>query len=185
MSALAHRVIKLNPSAYEAPTAGRGNEDARAILEMLSPDQLLSTKVASPRDAKAMLAGLWLWHDWLDDSHTISQALHDENGSFWHAIMHRREGDFSNSKYWYRQVGGHAVYPAIGQAVSLAINNLPADKSLLRLFAGGGWDPYAFVDLTQEVAGKPGDPRRAAVTLIQRTEWQFLFDHCTREAAGI
>jgi glycosyltransferase involved in cell wall biosynthesis len=37
------------------------------------------------------------------------------SGSFWHAIMHRREGDFSNAKYWFRHVGHHPVLEAIGR----------------------------------------------------------------------
>jgi hypothetical protein len=32
-----------------------------------------------------MLSGLWLWHDFLDRSHEISQAVHTASGSFWHA----------------------------------------------------------------------------------------------------
>jgi hypothetical protein len=185
LSPLAHRLIKLNPSAYTAPVVhGPGNPDAREILDMLQPDQLLAIPVMKPDDARAMLAGLWLWHDWLDDSHTISQSLHNSTGSFWHAIMHRREGDFGNSKYWYRQTGRHPFLAAVGQTVSAAINAMPADKSLLRLFRDG-WDANAFVDLAEEISTRPNDPRADALTLIQRTEWQLLFDHCTRTAAGI
>src|SRR5439155_27265178 len=42
----------------------------------------------------ACLAGLWLWFDYLDESHSLSQDIHTPEGSFWHGIMHRREGDF-------------------------------------------------------------------------------------------
>jgi hypothetical protein len=185
LSPLAHRLIKLNPNAYTAPVVhGGGNAEAREILDMLQPDQLLAVPVLKHDDARAMLAGLWLWHDWLDDSHTISQGLHSATGSLWHAIMHRREGDFGNSKYWYRQTGPHPVLAAVGQTVSATINALPADKSLLRLFRDG-WDPYAFVDLAEEVARRPNDPRAQAVAMVQRTEWQLLFDHCTRGASGM
>src|SRR3954470_162325 len=92
LSSLAHNLINLDTGAYAAPTAQAGNPDARAILEMLQPDQLLAVPVKSDDDASAMLASLWLWHDWLDESHTISQSLHSSTGSLWHAIMHRREG---------------------------------------------------------------------------------------------
>jgi hypothetical protein len=105
-----------------------------------------------------------------------------ETFSFWHAIMHRREGDFSNSKYWYAKADEHPILPSIGVHVGTAINHLPADKSLLRVLRGG-WDPDAFVDLVEDVSSRPGDPRLPAVVAIQRIEWQMLFDHCTREAA--
>ena len=48
-------------------------------------------------------------HDFLDESHTISQDLPSREGSFWHAVMHRREPDAWNSKYWWRKVGPHPV----------------------------------------------------------------------------
>ena len=67
--------------------------------------------------AAAALSGLWLWHDFLDASHTISQAIDTADGSLWHAIMHRREGDFSNAKYWYRKVGEHPAYRSIAAKV--------------------------------------------------------------------
>ena len=52
--------------------------------------------------AQACLAGLWLYHDFLDESHSISQEIATSTGSFWHGIMHRREPDPSNAKYWFR-----------------------------------------------------------------------------------
>jgi hypothetical protein len=87
----------LSPPARAAATANAGDAytrlvvrgdgwpDARTMLSKLRPEDLLQGQVRSPDDAQAMLAGLWLWHDWLDESHAISQALHDATGSFWHA----------------------------------------------------------------------------------------------------
>ena len=60
--------------------------------------------------ALACMAGLWLRHDFLDESHRISQDLENPSGSYWHGIMHRRELDFSNAKYWFRRVGMHRVF---------------------------------------------------------------------------
>ena len=42
----------------------------------------------------ALRAGIWLYVDDLDQSHRVSQTVHTPTGSYWHAIMHRREGDF-------------------------------------------------------------------------------------------
>ena len=183
LSPLAHRILQLGaPSSYSRlVVSGEGLTEAREILEIVQPDQLVSVPMANSTDARGMLAGLWLWHDWLDESHRISQELHDSTGSFWHAIMHRREGDFSNSKYWYARVGQHPMLPIIGAAVTEAVNHLPADKSYLRLFTKG-WNPNAFVDLVEEVSDNPSDPRLQTVIAIQRVEWRMLFDHCTRSA---
>ncbi|MEM1212172.1 MAG: hypothetical protein AAGI68_07720 [Planctomycetota bacterium] len=106
-------------------------------------------------DYPGLRAGLWLYADALDASHDISQAMPDPTGSYWHAIMHRREGDFSNSKYWYRQAGDH---PAIQ-----AVPDTP------------GFDPFAFVD---RVAADDGGATHAELVTLQRQEWATLFQWC-------
>ncbi len=187
LSPLGHSLLKLHAGKAYAlltlPVAHAGSPDARAVLEMLHPDQLLATPVKNQDEADAMLAGLWLYHDMLEPSHLISQSLRTASGSLWHAILHRREGDFSNARYWYRKAPAHPMLAVIGNNVALAINPLPADKSLLRLLRNT-WDPCAFVDLVEEITDNPADPRLPTAQMIQRLEWQLLFDHCTRQAAG-
>src|SRR5262249_24689657 len=93
----------LNPGTPDYP--------AREALEALSVKSAFPHATVVDRDmAKCCLAGVWLLHDYLDESHTISQGVETTSGSFWHAIMHRREGDFSNAKYWFRHVGNHPVF---------------------------------------------------------------------------
>src|SRR5436853_177494 len=103
--------------------AGRPNVAAAAALKNLSLETALeharsefgAAQPVDPDMAACCIAGVWLLHDYLDESHKISQAIDTTSGSFWHAIMHRREGDFSNAKYWFRHVGTHPVFDAIGQ----------------------------------------------------------------------
>ena len=47
----------------------------------------------------------WLYLDDLERAHEICQAMPDTVGANLHAIVHRREGDFSNALYWYRRAG--------------------------------------------------------------------------------
>src|SRR5262245_28830658 len=89
---------------------GTPNQGVLESLRGLTPQSLLPSPVTNLDLAKASLAGLWLWHDFLDESHSISQDLSITEGSWWHAMMHRREGDFWNSKYWLRRVGRHAAF---------------------------------------------------------------------------
>jgi hypothetical protein len=185
LSPAAYEVLAIGKDAAysELVVRGEGNREAAARLRGTKPQELLTRPVASQADADAMLAGLWLWHDWLDSSHTISQSIHSATGSFWHAIMHRREGDFSNAKYWLARCREHPVLRAIAPYAGDILNPLPADKTLLRV-TRNGWDPDAFVDLAGEVHDRPGDSRHHAAVMLQKLEWRMLFDHCTRGAAG-
>jgi hypothetical protein len=142
--------------------------------------------VSQPTDAEmaaCCVSGVWLLHDYLDESHTISQSIDTTSGSFWHAIMHRREGDFSNAKYWFRHAGQHSTFAPLGKrAAALAVkrNEEPLARKLV---ANGDWDPYAFVDLCQAVARGQTVARELCLD-IQQAEWELLFDHCYRKAIG-
>ena len=115
----------------------------------------------------ALAAGLWLYIDELDRSHARSQGLETPTGSFWHAIMHRREGDFSNSKYWYRRAGRH---PAMS-GMALGGGGAGAGTTV------GGYDPEAFVDAVQH-AHEGGDASHPELVAMQRREWKVLFEWC-------
>ncbi|MDY3554937.1 hypothetical protein R5W24_004069 [Gemmata sp. JC717] len=135
----------------------------------LGPGTPAAERRAQIRTAVASLppacgAGLWLLFDYLDESHTISQA--DEscpNRNFWHAIMHRREPDAWNSKYWWRRVGAHPVLaqlaeqaPAVGYKYTT---------------------PFDFVDFCEKARGTGGADEQTAQR-VQRLEWDLLFAWC-------
>jgi hypothetical protein len=142
---------------------------------------VLSKKPSNPDEAAALLSGLWLWHDCLDESHKVSQQLHTTSGSFWHAIMHRREGDFSNSQYWYARCQNHPSLQTIAAQANDVINPFPADKQILKLTIHG-WNADAFVDFVEGVSENPDDPRHKLAIALQQLEWRTLFDHCIRTA---
>jgi hypothetical protein len=176
--------LKLDPNAYaELVPSGEGNATARDLLEGVQASDLITGPIARRDEANGLLAGLWLYFDWLDQSHTISQKIESPTGSFWHAIMHRREGDFANSKYWYARCASHPVLATLAASAGQLVNSMPADKSLFRLVANG-WSPSALVDLVEQVHEKPDDPRHAVAVSLQRLEWQTLFNHGVRVSAG-
>lgn len=108
-------------------------------------------------DRPDLIAGLWLYVDELDRSHTISQAIESQTGSYWHGIMHRREGDFSNSHYWFRRTGDHP-----------AMTSMPA-----------GYDAHQFIDDVEQAhrQGKTPEPMVA----LQQQEWVTLFEWCAKQ----
>jgi hypothetical protein len=49
-----------------------------------------------------------LWYDGKGDwgkAHDIAQDIYNDNGSWIHAYLHRKEGDIQNAHYWYRKAG--------------------------------------------------------------------------------
>lgn len=49
-----------------------------------------------------------LWYDAKDNwekAHTIIQDIEDNNASWIHAYLHRKEGDTWNADYWYNRAG--------------------------------------------------------------------------------
>ncbi|MBI1803372.1 MAG: hypothetical protein HY033_09000 [Ignavibacteriae bacterium] len=144
-----------------------------AMIERLFGKEVIHDRTA----ARLCLAGLWLLYDHLDECHSIAQSIETSDGSYWHAIMHRREGDFSNSKYWYHRVGDHPIFPALLEETTRLVGGV----GVLPLFLETHWDPFAFVDLVGRTFRGQSNSEKLCRD-IQQTEWQLLFDHCYRKA---
>ena len=175
-------ILEANPDAY-SELVPRGGTPARAreVLEGISADQLFDRPVTSRVDADGVLAGVWLWLDGLDESHQVVQSAQSGTLAFWHAIMHRREGDFWNSKYWYARCRNH---PALADLAPAANELLGAGSPALNdVLDSGHWDADGFVDLVERVHRKPAsDPLRQAAVKLQRLEWERLLASCATRA---
>jgi len=160
--------LRLSP-AIDAILAAAGPMplDAGAVDAALA-DRLMAfdleaivapAKISDRSAALACVASLWLRINELDRSHRVSQELDTPEGSFWHAIVHRREGDYGNSKYWFRRVGQHPAFVSI------------ASK----------WDPIAFVDQLEACVTR-GVGDEGELRDLQSREWVALFEYCWNRA---
>jgi len=162
---------------------GQPEERMRSAIGRVSWDETgLGRPVRNVSMARACQAGLWLWFDFLDESHNLSQELPTATGSYWHGLMHRREPDYGNAKYWFRRVGDHPAYVTLHtEAARLANSADDLDPAARFLQQQAAWDPFAFIDLCESAAS--GQARCADFCRhVQKREWQILFTYSFDQA---
>jgi len=112
-------------------------------------------KLDPGKDPKALAvqSGLLLWNDDLDGCHTIAQDLDDPHGAYLHGVMHRREPDYGNSKYWFRRVGAHPLFPQLRTAALELLSEAPrTDPFRKALEKSAEWDALGMVDWCESAA---------------------------------
>jgi hypothetical protein len=127
-----------------------------AMIEEVAPTDLIAPHVInSGIHVDLLKAALFLWNDDFEPSHQHSQAAQNAEGAYWHAILHRREPDESNSRYWYARVGSHPVFHQMAKCYP-------------------GWKPEKFV-LECRRASDRESIRLAAEKQVK--EFELLFEH--------
>ncbi|MBT4864907.1 MAG: hypothetical protein HON53_07315 [Planctomycetaceae bacterium] len=174
-----------------APNAPGGSRDW--LREHLSQVEHVGVvpEVGNADDFVALKAGLLQLHDELNASHSLSQSVEGEGkhltGDYWHAIMHRREPDYSNAKYWFRRVGRNPIFDAL---VDRAGSLLAQCQSPVapgweeRLIAADGWDPFVFVDLCEHCCQSGDDALTRVAEEIQFAEMLLLIEQTYRDACA-
>jgi hypothetical protein len=167
----------LEPARLPPLDAGRPDGQVRANLVALTVADLFAGRAIQDREmAEACRAGLFCYLDCIEEAHTISQDIETPSGSYWHGLVHRREPDFANAKYWFRRVGRHPIFDPLGAAV----RELAAASSVT---VPSSWDPFWFIDYCEACLTKH-EPGATLARQIQLREWELLFDYCYRQALG-
>ena len=149
--------------------------DKRTVQSL---QELLKSEKFSPK----IRSSLWLLVGELDRSHELSQEIHDADGSFLHGIMHRREGDFWNAKYWFKKVGKHPIFRDLAKDIGSEKGGTSSLEQLL--VHNQVFQCESMVDLCESVfrdrrEGNPNADREWEIaTQVAWLEWQHLFAWC-------
>lgn len=125
------------------------------------------------RRADLFLGSLLWWHDHLEATHALAQSIPDADGSYLHALMHRREPDYANAAYWFRRAGQHPVCQPLGTAARDWLQARSESETATRLLHGGRWDSLAFLELCATAAREPESaPRHRLARALQQLEFE-------------
>ena len=183
---LFHRVRGAVPS-LGLSWGGETVSDWPAELALLSDEALLGSRVVDPAMASLVRCGLLVRADLFDAPHVICQEVPTTTGSYWHGIVHRREPDFGNSRYWFRRVGEHPVHRGLHKEVAALVERHGSEwrgEAVQEILARPSWDPFLFIDLFESCHGgrRPGLIRE--LEALQELEIHLLLRHSYLAAVG-
>ena len=164
--------LLLNPDLLKklTPTEPLGWELPAKIRD--ASDEVLSggKEIADAKMFTLVRGALFCAADALDAAHKIFQDDPSDSGSYWHGIMHRREGDFDNACYWFRRAGRLPVFAKMHEAAAQVSATMARQPT---------WDAYLLTGMCEQA--KFGD--REAVpecVSLQRVEFDELLAYCWR-----
>ncbi len=157
------KLIAGEPSDYELLLRIRGAEDAT-----LSGGKA----IGHGENFTLVRGGLLYAVDAIHEAHAFFQDAKSDLGAYWHGMMHRREGDFENARYWFRRAGALPCFAALHRAAG----EFSADMA-----RQPNWDPYLLTGECEQ-ARFGAEESVAQLVKLQRVEFEGLFDYCWRQS---
>jgi hypothetical protein len=163
---------------------------AEGLLEKLIPQDILSREpwrrirdaddatiagglpIGNPKLFPLVRGALLYAMDDLPGCHTLFQADHSDLGSYLHGMMHRREGDFDNARYWFRRAGEMPFFDNLHREAALFSTDMAKQLS---------WDPYLFTGACEQARFGAEDEARE-LPRLQRAEFKMVFDYTWRQS---
>ncbi len=160
-------LAKLTPSeplSYDLVLRIRDADDAKLSGGKAAGD---------PATFALVRGGLFYAIDAIQEAHPFFQDAKGDLGAYWHGMVHRREGDFENARYWFRRAGVLPCFASLHRAAS----EFSADMA-----RQANWDPYLFTGECEQ-ARFGAEESVAQLVKLQRVEFEGLFDYSWRPDA--
>ena len=152
------------------PAPGPGPRKGRLSIAQVDAGLARAFGESSSRlESRPLIRALaLLWHDHHDAAHALVQDASGGEGAYIHGMLHRREPDFWNAKYWFRRVGPMPFFKPLAEQ----LKRLEGAGALL---SGGSFDASRFVDMVEA-----GSPDEATLKRVQTAEFHVVVDHLAR-----
>jgi len=135
------------------------------ILRESGGSKDLTSSIAQLPCGEELKAGLNLLNGNWEAAHQRVQTLKGSLAAHWHGIIHRREPDFGNAKYWFRQVPPNSLFASLlASAHQLGKAHLVAHDNQ--------WDPLKFIDCCADAG------QREWTRVLDPMEVDLLLDYC-------
>ena len=173
-------------SGIQPPGLGQGPRPGVSPLPALNRqlDEWLARSGITGARADLLRAAILLWHDHHDTAHGIVQDSETKDGSYIHAILHRREPDYGNANYWFHRVGKHVCFTELAERASALLKAKEETALARELIPNGNWDALAFVDACEETGHEPDSTARSSLLReLQQIEFEVLFDYLTGQSS--
>lgn len=127
--------------------------------------------IGNPKLFRLVRGGLLYALDDLAGGHQFFQEEGTDLGSYWHGMMHRREGDFDNARYWFRRAGTQPFFDHLHSQAAPFSPDMAKQHS---------WDPYLFTGQCEQFKFGAEDSR-GELPRLQRVEFDAAFDYTWRQ----
>ena len=130
-------------------------------------------------DLLSRAGALWLY-GFLDEAHRLTQQDSSSEGAYWHALVHRSEGDFNNALYWFRRAGAHPVQARLRARVREAMTER-GSEGWQTLAETPRWEPARLVEMC-ETSSRVEPAAPAVLREVVRMEYHLLMEYVLDQA---
>ena len=144
-------------------------------------DSEIAPKLNNKSMAPLCLAGLQMANDCIWEAHELVQNMDEMEASYWHAFMHRQEGDYPNGSYWYRLVGPSDLYPQVLRESQEFLKTISPVTELGQIVTWTSWDALAINEIYRRASLKDQELQKQ-LHQLRCIEWSILFARCLERA---